>query len=235
MIKNLKNKIKDNFLLILLILCIILFFNCAKTTENFQDLEQVYKEQLNKNSVEKLLKEEKKEQELQIQNEQAQQNKNTQQENKKLKLQKMLQQQIQQQPAQQQQQPTQQQPAQQQPAQTQKKPKKNNINKLLETSKEINKNNKIILYYTAWCPLSRDFLVIWNKFKNIFENKCIIEEVICDENDNLEKCRDLNIEYVPHIKYQLYNIKTKSYGKLLNYKENKDLENLTNFVMKKFI
>ena len=63
----------------------------------------------------------------------------------------------------------------------------------------------------------------------------IIEEVICDENDNLEKCRELNIEYVPHIKYQLYNIKTKSYGKLLDYKENKDLENLINFFMKKFI
>ena len=231
MIKNLKNKIKDNFLLILLILCIILFFNCTKTTENFQDLEQVYNEQLNKNSVEKLLKEEKKEQELQIQ-----------QENKQLKLQKLLQQQpTQKQPTQKQstekqqkeKQSTEKQPIEKQPIE--KQPKKNNINKLLESSKEINKNNKIILYYTAWCPLSRDFLVIWNKFKNIFENKCIIEEVVCDENDNLEKCRELNIEYVPHIKYQLYNIKTKSYGKLLDYKENKDLENLTNFVMKKFI
>jgi hypothetical protein len=82
------------------------------------------------------------------------------------------------------------------------------------TQDEIQKKDKICLYYTDWCGYSIKFLPEWKKLKSKIlsselKNKLETEEFECDKKK--EKCQEENVRGFPSIILHKINGERKQY------------------------
>lgn len=92
-----------------------------------------------------------------------------------------------------------------------------------EREKQYNKNkDKIILYYTDWCGISRNFMPLWNQFSESIKGTLNIEKINCEQYPNI--CKIMNVSGYPTIKLH------KPDGRTITFNKARSLENLSNFV-----
>lgn len=97
-------------------------------------------------------------------------------------------------------------------------------NNLLNLTEKQKTGDKLVLYYTNWCGISRQFKPIWDKFCQETKTGIITEEINCENNNN--KCNLMNIKGYPTI------ILHKTDGQNIEFRQERTVQSLENFVNK---
>ena len=85
---------------------------------------------------------------------------------------------------------------------------------------------KVYNYNTEWCFYSREFQPIWNSVMESYKSNASVklEDIKCDKEENMEKCKNANIRGFPTVILQ------KSTGETMEYKGPRTVESITSFI-----
>ena len=101
---------------------------------------------------------------------------------------------------------------------------------LIQESFQTKNMSVLTLYYTQWCPYSREFMKEWNILKEKYSDRISMLEMDCSKDTNKPICKQKSIETVPALIYKKYDINAEKYDSTVLYNKGMNYEEVSRLI-----